>query len=717
MSFARAIQQFHHGEISEQQLYSEVDLLLSANPGDPASLIAHIEHAITQYELPEPVTGQIRARIAANTGTPAARTDSDRSWPVSKPTGTDLQTDMSAPQSHSSISAPQSQSNPAPQTATQQLRIGDVLGNRFRLEKLLGEGGMSRVFLAEDQHAYGNPLVAVKVLRDSFSKHPDALVTLKRETSKAQLLTHPNIVNVHDFGIDGPYTYMWMEYLGGGSLYDELKKSGGFGLPPDDAMSVLRDICAALQYAHGREIVHADLKPGNVMFTERDRNGNIDAKIIDFGIARPARALRQKNADNDAESDATIYDPGKLRALTLPYASPEMQASLEPDPRDDIYGLACIAYELFTGNHPFERASAEQAMARKLTVPEHSALNSQQMQAIRHALSFEREGRTATVREFLEEFVAPPRRSFQFPWKSTAAILLVAIGAAAVYKLDLFATNPYAPGKAFRDCPTCPAMTVLPGGSFRQGNSGQAFSNEGPARTVAFAKPFAMSTTEITVGEYRAYSSDQNLDADECTGYGPDGWVRSSDYDWSSPGFAQTSDHPVTCVSWGDASRYAEWLSAKTGFNYRLPSASEWEYAATAGTGRAAESSALCAAGNIADETALTAYPAWAAAGCSDGNVHTAPVGSFEANGFGLHDSIGNVFEWTRDCWLPDYTNAPVDGGAVRGGDCSLRELRGGSWFTRSEFVRPAFRNRLPEDTRTSSIGFRLVRELEEPSA
>jgi len=157
-------------------------------------------------------------------------------------------------------------------------------------------------------------------------------------------------------------------------------------------------------------------------------------------------------------------------------------------------------------------------------------------------------------------------------------------------------------------------------------------------------------------------------------------------------------------------------LSRRTGFTYRLPSASEWEYMAAAGnepgSGRSNEKISACSVANIADQAAREVYPGWKISNCNDANVHTAPVAGFNANAFGIHDSLGNVFEWVLDCWNPNYAGAPQDGSAWFQGDCSQRELRGGSWFSQPAFLSHRFRNRLPTRTRTSSIGFRVVREL-----
>jgi formylglycine-generating enzyme required for sulfatase activity len=274
------------------------------------------------------------------------------------------------------------------------------------------------------------------------------------------------------------------------------------------------------------------------------------------------------------------------------------------------------------------------------------------------------------------------------------------------------------PGTVIRDCPTCAAMIVLPAARFKQGFAATdrgSVSYEKPEHWVNIIRPFALSTDLVTVEEYRRFIDATGRGMQGCDTY--DGsWKYRPENNWQNPGFAQSGSHPVTCVSWNDAVAYAQWLSAKTGHRYRLPSASEWEYAARAGGETvypwAANGSNACAYANVADASAARQYPGWVAFACDDGYANTSPVGSFKANPLGLNDMLGNVFQWTLDCWQADYRGAPVDGSARTDGDCSERELRGGSWFTSPSYVRANYRNHFASDYRTSSIGVRLVREI-----
>jgi formylglycine-generating enzyme required for sulfatase activity len=269
-------------------------------------------------------------------------------------------------------------------------------------------------------------------------------------------------------------------------------------------------------------------------------------------------------------------------------------------------------------------------------------------------------------------------------------------------------------GTAIRDCPTCPEMTVLPAGRFKQGSAG-APGYEQPLHWVVIGHPIAMSTAPVTVENFEQFVTATGRDMQGCDTYDGEWKHRPAD-SWQQPGFAQTGTHPVTCVSWNDAEAYAKWLSAKTGHRYRLPSASEWEFAARAGAETphswASGGEDACANANVADASAGRRYPGWAVFPCDDGYVYTAPVGAFKANAFGLNDMLGNVLQWTEDCWHENYAGAPIDGSSWTDGDCSLHEIRGGSWFSNPSYVRADYRNRFPADYRTSSAGIRLVRDI-----
>ncbi len=149
-----------------------------------------------------------------------------------------------------------------------------------------------------------------------------------------------------------------------------------------------------------------------------------------------------------------------------------------------------------------------------------------------------------------------------------------------------------------------------------------------------------------------------------------------------------------------------------TGSRARPSGSTPPEAAATLRARGDAETKGACATANVADESASQRFPGWNVHSCNDGYVFTAPVGAFAANGFSVNDMLGNVFEWVEDCWHDRYDGAPTNGSAWSRLGCNEREMRGGSWFTTPAFVRFAYRNRFEPGYRSSGLGFRVVRDL-----
>ena len=276
------------------------------------------------------------------------------------------------------------------------------------------------------------------------------------------------------------------------------------------------------------------------------------------------------------------------------------------------------------------------------------------------------------------------------------------------------------PGSTFRDCPECPEMVVVPAGRFQMGSpesEADRYDAEGPVHRVTFERPFAVGVHEVTRGEFARFVSEKGRAmGNACWTYEGGEWKERSGRHWKSPGFSQTDGHPVGCVSWDDAKAYVGWLSGETGEEYRLLSEAEWEYVARAGTETArywGESErGQCRYANGADRTAKRHNSGWTTVDCDDGHYRTAPVGSYEANGFGLHDVLGNVWEWTEDCWNGSYWGAPRDGSAWTSGDCYRRVLRGGSWNYVPWFLRSADRVRGTTGIRFDDYSFRVARTL-----
>ncbi|MEQ8860096.1 MAG: SUMF1/EgtB/PvdO family nonheme iron enzyme [Pseudomonadales bacterium] len=240
-----------------------------------------------------------------------------------------------------------------------------------------------------------------------------------------------------------------------------------------------------------------------------------------------------------------------------------------------------------------------------------------------------------------------------------------------------------------------PELVVVPPGTFAMG-SRDGPPSERPLRQVTITEPFAIGVHEVTVAEYRHFAAAAGRRLDERIG-------------------AAAADLPVTHVSFADARAYADWLSAQTGQRYRLPSEAEWEYAARAGSRGeytfGDDPKALCGHGNIGDVSLRRRYQAYDSADCDDGFVELAPVGSFAANAFGLHDVHGNAAEWVQECGLPSYADAPQDGASIDdGANCRTHGVRGGSWDDAAANTRLAKRN--IASSASGNRGFRVLREL-----
>jgi formylglycine-generating enzyme required for sulfatase activity len=255
-----------------------------------------------------------------------------------------------------------------------------------------------------------------------------------------------------------------------------------------------------------------------------------------------------------------------------------------------------------------------------------------------------------------------------------------------------------------RECQDCPELVVIPGGRFLMGSPAEEqgrFDSEGPRHPVT-VKSFALGKSAVTVAEFAAFVRESEYEAGACD------WPLATS--WRSPGLLQSDQQPVVCVNWRDVQAYIAWLNAKTGHGpdgpYRLPSEAEWEYAARAGTSSARWWGEAIGSGNANCN------------GCGSpwDNRQLAEAGSFPANGFGLTEMLGNVWQWTNDCWNDSYVGAPEDSRAWRAGDCTRRVLRGGSWSNLPAIIRAAARNSANIADRdhdyASYTGFRVARSV-----
>jgi serine/threonine protein kinase len=411
-NLANIIRLFQSGALGRAEFLAQIERLVASSPAGVSTLLDSLNKEHARAPLPAEVYAEVERRIAQAIETRqrlGEEATSVQTWPAPPPAW---------PAALASIGGGQG-------AAPERMKgVGDTLNGRFVLEECVGFGGMGTVYKALDlrklEASDRKPYIAIKVLNVQFQGHPKSLIALQREARKAQMLAHPNIVAVYDFDRDGSMVYLTMEYLPGKALSQVLRAPGFQGMPFAQAMQIVNGMGKALAYAHERGFVHCDFKPGNVILTD---SGGV--KVIDFGIAR----VFQK-AEEDA--DVTVFDPGSLGALTPAYASPEMLENREPDPRDDIYALGCITYELLTGHHPFNRLSATQARAADMRPQRPPGLGRRQWRALKGALAFDRNARTPAVTRFLQEFGAPPVLRRPAALATAAGALLVVLAVAAV---------------------------------------------------------------------------------------------------------------------------------------------------------------------------------------------------------------------------------------------------------------------------------------------
>ncbi|MDQ3035183.1 MAG: protein kinase, partial [Myxococcota bacterium] len=278
--------------------------------------------------------------------------------------------------------------------------IGKVLMGRYRPTQLLGEGGMGRVYIAEQKMGAATRKVAIKTLHPELSQDPQIVARFHRESETVIELSHPNTIQFYDFGeLENGTLFIVMEYIEGRALAAEMEK-GRIDVGRID--KILIQVCGSLHEAHGRGIVHRDLKPDNVLLT--DRGGQTDfVKVLDFGIA--------KKDDAEDPSKQKLTKQGMVLG-TPPYMSPEQFSGKLLDARSDIYSLGVMVYEMITGVLPFEAKTPWEWATKHLTASPapfeaHQGTMSvpqNKKNAVMRALSKDREQRQATILDFLQEF-------------------------------------------------------------------------------------------------------------------------------------------------------------------------------------------------------------------------------------------------------------------------------------------------------------------------
>ena len=411
------------------------------------TLKSHLEDSVLGGEADAPAAGRAPPRmITAPTATPpplvtsAARpavssvvtsaappvVTSAASPAVSSPAA-------SPPAISPSTKAPRKPNLPAPEIA-----IGDVLRSRYRVIRVLGRGGMGTVFEAADEYRLDllptGQRIALKVLHSAVTEREELLCELQREFQHLQSLSHPHIVRVHEFDRDGDTAFFTMELLNGALLSRVLNARHSAALPRAHALAIIRDAGAALAHAHSRGVVHGDVNPQNIFFTNEG-----ELRVLDFGAAH---SMRRTGWSAD---DASSLGPP---VATLGYASCQLLEGQRPDARDDVFAFACVIYLLLSGKHPFPGSGAIEAREKRIRARRPSGLSGSQWRVLREGLRWDRARRPSDVQNWLDRLslhgavshlpplpqliTSPPPRSNK-AWLSAAAILWLALLAAGGY--------------------------------------------------------------------------------------------------------------------------------------------------------------------------------------------------------------------------------------------------------------------------------------------
>ena len=602
------------------------------------------------------------------------------------------------------------------------LQIGSRLGH-YRILSLLGRGGMADVYRAEDERL--GRVVALKAVPPEFARDPERIERFEREVRAAARLSHPNIVTVFEFGHGEGQHFYTMELMPGGDLKARIRARPE-GMPPGEARAVAVPIVRALDYAHRQGFVHRDVKPENILF-----DGEGTAQLTDFGIAR-------------AMAEGTRMTATGMSIGSPHYMSPEQARGLKVDGRSDLYSLGVVLYEMLSGRLPFDARDTLAVALAHLNdpAPDLAPTLAEWQPVLDRLLAKAPEDRYGSAAELVEVLpaqalprpvapqgapvapggsheglssavplqqtptrVVPGRHEVRHtrqgedsvaslskapkPRRTMVAALAGAVLALAVVGigyLSLRGTEDAEDRQQHRTGATRAFDGIefvwIPAGEFRMGSTSRhAESDERPVTRVRITRGFWLGKYEVTQRQWQAVMGSNPSGFKNCGG-----------------------DCPVENVSWNDVQGFLRNLNGRSGgHDYRLPTEAEWEYAARAGTNTDTHTGGITTP--TGNDRVLNRI-AWYREN-SGGRTH--PVGRKAPNGWGLHDMLGNVWEWVED-WYGDYPGGSVtDPAGARSG--SYRVLRGGGWGNDSGSCRSALRSWYSPGNRNDGLGFRLLRD------
>lgn len=563
--------------------------------------------------------------------------------------------------------------------AIHKFKAGDAFGERYILERLLGIGGFADVWKAKDKVT--NSSIALKIYTNLDD---DGINDLAAEYIRMQNLNHTNILKADYFARWGNIPYLVMKVCDGGSLS---KKVGN--LDNEEIMHVIQDIAEGLCYLHQNKIVHQDIKPANILIDTQ--GGRLTYVLSDFGISSKTKTRLSHSVNLNSKNQGT--------SMTEAYAPPEKFSSKKeerrPDIKGDIFSLGISLYELVCGNLPFDDLSTGRELLHRNVEVDFSEIKDEKLRRIiQWCMQPDKDGRPSAEQllKIAKSNEMPEVKKVTGLGKHTVRVsnnnnimlkyllwilVTLVIGGGTywfiineklnyqaseqevyVQKVDTFTIN----GVKLE-------MVKIPGGSFKMGsNDGEA--NEKPVQDRQVSD-FYLSKYEIT----------QKL------------WFVIMN---TNPSTTINDNYPVNNVSWDDCQLFIQKLNAITGRNFRLPTETEWEYAAKAKlkTDGGIEAIGYKYSGTSTD---LSSY-AWYSLN-SGGQIHA--VGSKKPNDFGLYDMSGNVIEWCQDIYTNYSTGTPEIGK-------DERVLRGGYYDSDASAVKSTSRGSCPYNQAAVPCGFRL---------
>jgi formylglycine-generating enzyme required for sulfatase activity/tRNA A-37 threonylcarbamoyl transferase component Bud32 len=527
---------------------------------------------------------------------------------------------------------------------------------KYEIEHKVGRGGFAVVYKARDP--FLNRDVAIKVLHANLSDEPEMVERFYREARSAAALRHPHIVTIYEIGeLDDGQIYLVMEYLPGLSLAEVLAEIKTFSV--EQTLAILEQIADALDYAHGQNLVHRDVKPQNIRVQDKE-DGTFDCVLTDFGLAKFL-------ASEDLTTSGVIG--------TFGYMAPEQAAGRQDQigPATDVYALGVMAYRMLTGRVPFEGDSASVLVAHLQDPPPDP-------RAICDALS------PGVASVLLRSLAKDPLDRYPSAGEMVADLRQVA-GLAGLDELAFAPHGSLWAGAGDVGPTELPEMIFVAEGFFWRGSEEgdpEAAANEKPRRQE-YLPDYYVARYPVTNAQYMSFVRTMGSPAPV---HWPGGEI--------PPG---KEKHPVVNLDYQEAVDYCRWLSEMTGQRYRLPTEYEWEKAARGG------------------EPETRRYPwgdDWAKGRCNsaeEGHGDTTAVDRYNAHNcspYGVVDMVGNVWEWTDSLYRPYpgsnyYSTAHGSARYV---------VRGGSWRNGKEDARVSVRGRYKASTRRPYLGFRVVWEI-----